>query len=646
MAQRRILDLTEASAPKDDMYVPVDHGNDGTQRVSIDTLLRDKANKDGFYETMGVGTADQLNSSVAVEDQNPYIYRQTGDGKSVGDRAYDKLVGGSVVWNQLASLDFTSPKTVNGITFTANADGSLSITGTATGRVDSNRLFKRFLTTTGHKYLMNISAPLGFLFFRDTAGGLGTTRTSTVVNCTTGGNAFLYFDSVAESSESINISKLYVNIIDLTAAVTPTIADYIYSLETATAGAGVAWFKKYFPGVYFAFCEPHFEHVQTSAKCTVGFNQFDKNASGVQTGKYLDANGAVKSLAGVSLTDYIPVIGGTSYYWTQTASASVARYWWWFDENKVPISGDNTRLAAVRVAPSNACYLRVSVSSDYWDEFNVNIHGDRDGEYEPYRKRTYPIEPKVLRGILKLDSANRLYFDGDIYRHDGSGEQRYYEADLGSLNWVASTNFFYAILPKDAKVNTYNIANTAGYQRCIQPNGSDIANGTTDKAIGVASTGVGGAKNRVYVRDTTYTDANAFKTAMSGKYLLFDLDVPEPFTAEPFQSPMVVDPLGTEEFVDYGVAEGTRDVAVPVGHVTEYPADLRGKVEHLPSLASADGRYCIQQTGTQMALVADTSPGRLTALEAKIPDPPTTDGTYTLKAVVVDGSPTFSWVSE
>jgi hypothetical protein len=82
---------------------------------------------------------------------------------------------------------------------------------------------------------------------------------------------------------------------------------------------------------------------------------------------------------------------------------------------------------------------------------------------------------------------------------------------------------------------------------------------------------------------------------------------------------MVVDPLGTEEFVDYAVEHGDRDVAVPVGHTSEYPADLRGKLQHLPSLStSGDGRYVVVQTGNQMTLSQDTSLGLIAALEARV----------------------------
>lgn len=91
----------------------------------------------------------------------------------------------------------------------------------------------------------------------------------------------------------------------------------------------------------------------------------------------------------------------------------------------------------------------------------------------------------------------------------------------------------------------------------------------------------------------------------------------------------VVDDFGTEEFVSTNI--------VPVGHKTRYPANLRDKLQHLPSLASADGTYLIQQSGKQMSLVH---------MPAVFPETPTEDGTYTLKTVVTGGVATLQWVAE
>ena len=78
-----------------------------------------------------------------------------------------------------------------------------------------------------------------------------------------------------------------------------------------------------------------------------------------------------------------------------------------------------------------------------------------------------------------------------------------------------------------------------------------------------------------YVRDDSYTDATAFKTAMSGVMLVYELATPTTETAEPYQTPQIVDEYGTEELVSTGL--------VPVGHVTRYPTNQVRKLDGLPS---------------------------------------------------------------
>lgn len=527
--------------------------------------LENKLAIDGYSELATVGNAEQLVATRHITDTEPYIYRKTGGPNDVGDRVYDTIVGGSVVWNQLVDSGATEVTVPNGHKYYANINGTKSI-GASTG------------TTI----------------------------------------------SINDSTED--------NVIDLTAALTPTIADYVYSLETATAGAGVAWVRKYFPGIYYGYCEPHFEHVQISAKETVGLNQWDeewdRGAIDPSTGLPISDNNLVRS------KNYIRVLPSATYYFHCETIASMGSgnripiYCYDSDKNYIgrptPTSVNNETF----VTPDNCHYIKFRCGGEYGRTYNhdicINIHGDRDGEYEAYRKRTYPIEPKVLRGILKLDSANRLYFDGDVMRHDGSGETRYKEMTFnGSETWAKESATW-----NENGLNVYYYTFTTADQGVMGTNGMcdkfDIVTyatlKNTDKTGVFGFTGSSGIARYVeFIHESA--DLATFKAwlASHNVTIVYPLATPEPFTAEPYQSPMVVDPLGTEEFVDYGVEQGDRDVAIPVGHNSEYPADLRGKLQHLPSLsASGDGRYVVVQTGNQMTLSPDTSLGLIAALEARV----------------------------
>jgi hypothetical protein len=80
--------------------------------------------------------------------------------------------------------------------------------------------------------------------------------------------------------------------------------------------------------------------------------------------------------------------------------------------------------------------------------------------------------------------------------------------------------------------------------------------------------------DNVIVRDDAYADATAFKAAMSGVMLVYELATPTTEEAAPYQHLQQCDPNGTEEFVSTGI--------VPVGHETRYPENLRAKIEGLP----------------------------------------------------------------
>lgn len=68
--------------------------------------------------------------------------------------------------------------------------------------------------------------------------------------------------------------------------------------------------------------------------------------------------------------------------------------------------------------------------------------------------------------------------------------------------------------------------------------------------------------NYIYIHDESYTDANTFKNAMNGQQLVYELQTPTTEQGDPFPSPQIVYPDGTEEYVTSN--------GVPVGHETRY----------------------------------------------------------------------------
>lgn len=171
----------------------------------------------------------------------------------------DKVGGKSIVWNQLANV--LPNETRNGLAYSTD-NGKISITGTVQGAPtygqfsltqDSN--FKR----DGRKYLILFSQTLDV----GVSGYDHASRNAFFFSQTRGTNWNGYVFMYVKEGETVSVSNLSLNVFDLTQMFGSTIADYIYSLEQATAGAGVAWFKKLFPKDYYPYSEPTIISSQT-----------------------------------------------------------------------------------------------------------------------------------------------------------------------------------------------------------------------------------------------------------------------------------------------------------------------------------------------------------------------------------------------
>ena len=208
-----------------------------------------------------VANAKQLLSENGTDNTEPYTFRAVPVN---ADRAkLDAVVGGTVVWNQLIrNAEHTD--TINGVTLTADNSGLITLSGTSTKESGYINLYvpgKGANLLDGHAYLINVVPKV------DT----GTTNMSAVVVLFGNGGSLFCSNKngavVKQSGAPTGSSSFYVrpsytfngtfafycSVIDLTQMFGSTIADYIYDIETATPGAGVAWFHKYYPADYYPF---------------------------------------------------------------------------------------------------------------------------------------------------------------------------------------------------------------------------------------------------------------------------------------------------------------------------------------------------------------------------------------------------------
>lgn len=630
---------------------------ENTVSGALKSLNEEKADIDGYYTGLTAGNAEQLVSSVKEKDTTPYVFRTSGGDVDIGNRREISLTGGSIAWNQLIQ-SLATTGTYNGVTFTKNLNGSWTLTGTttsnnaflnldfvsspATNRYQSNHVYYLPKGNTSSKKVgvciqgsadANSSAAYSFnscegdviIKMSSTAGSLGLGWARIQIN--------------EESNVNIGTVVIWPQIFDLTQMFGTTIADYVYGLEQAEAGAGVAWFKKLFPKDYYAYDAGTLMSVNAARAETVGFNMWDEE---YRLG-YWNQNGTFNSntLGYMSSKNVIPVFPDTEYAF-RVSETNKTLYVLYLDANKNNIERVTRGTAGSNyitfTTPSNCHYIRFSTESFYGTTYNNDIcinlswSGYRNGEYEPYVKNTYNFDSALeLRGIPKLDSDGKLYYDGDEYTSDGTVKRKYGIVDLGTLTWDTAPSYGDHIFRSSTvpcREDSINGIIASKYK--IMPTfANSIA--TNNSYCLVASS--------VRLRDDSYSDASTLKTALSGVYLVYELDTPTEETADPYVNPQIVDDFGTEEFVDAAVEAGDRDVSVPVGHNSQYMANLRDKLQHLPDLASGNGTYVITQANSQMTLTPLTTP-------TELPAAPTTNGTYKLHCVVSSGTATYSWVAD
>ena len=595
----------------------------------------DAAATSGEYDSLVAGLAKNLKATVGVTDAAPYTLRTAGGSLDVGDRMLlKKLVGCTFGWNQKVQNGNFAGSSGWNLSDTANSSLTISDNVATVSSTSSNSFVSIFLPTagrfpgvSGHRYLIGATVQSSDATFRFAPTGSNGGGLSDAFTCTSKTRIWYLWTPASDTTVRMDVrgypnsgvssySYTVENLVcfDLTEIFGATIADHIATLESGTAGAGVAWFRKLFPKDWYAYDAGSLQSVNTSAHRMVGFNAYD-NATGkaqLVGGQEYQITGTYTALS----------FGGASV--TLTGDDS--------DRFTPPVSGELT------VTGGNATDTCVHL---VWD-------GERNGEFEAYAAHSYALDEQLeLRGLPGLDASGNFIYDGDELAPDGTVTRKYaMNGQLDSLTWVyhAATKTFYT---QDLNPEIMAPASNSAAGQVKLPgyvNTTDTAiqsNLTADKLIAVDDNGT------IEIRDLSFTDAATFAATLSGKTLLYKLVTATAESADAYTEEQIVDNWGAEKFVDAGVAAATptRDVEIPVGQEAWYPADLKAKLETLPSVPAGDGDYVLEADGGEYSYKALSSAGAISSLNTRVPAAPTTDGTYVLKCTVSDGTATFSWTA-
>lgn len=453
-----------------------------------------------------------IKTSQALIDQS-FTYRESPAIQD-GLAKIKSIKGNTLVWNQLLNSTATT-STVNGITFTKNSDGSWTVSGTATATAQKalTTSADRITAISGHKYLM-----LGGL----ANGGsskwlmqLYKNNANTLVG-TDSGNGLIY----TADDTTVNLSVYFTVYNGNT--VSGKIYPQIFDLTKMGLDVTVNVFDSLFPLSYYSYDSGSLLSFNGTDIKTVGFNQWDEEWElgiyNLQTGDPTSDNNRIRCKNAISVfpnTDYYVSINGFSG----------TMYVLWYDANDNFIRAVNTYSPnRVLSIPSGVYkmrfYLQGTYGKVYKDDICINISDtSKNGTYEPYEENTInlPTETYFQTG---MKSAGSVYDE----LTPSKAVTRIGVVDLGTLNWTYDST-----VPRFYTTNINSLINKPVNDGTKANAVSMYTNTTFNQLYAIEKKNMTmaiGATGTLSIINTSYSNATAFKTAMSGVYLYYELATP------------------------------------------------------------------------------------------------------------------------
>ena len=490
-----------------------------------------------------------------MNDSVEYLYRAVSEteGAPSGLATIDSVHGNTLRWNQLG-YGYGADSPVHGITFTF-ANGVQSATGTASGTGNSRICNKT--AVIGHKYLAKANS---LHFGSENTSSVRVVRNyNQVVVFSESSTAYIVDTSRSPwtSGDTIGIQIVAPDgtVVDL--SFIPQIFDLTAMFGSGNEPSTVAEFEALYPEPYYSYDPGSLLPVRIEGVETVGFNQWDE----VWERGTINANNGtnITSDAMIRSKNYIPVLPDQTYYFKGKA------YFWAYSADKSYVgridhsgaagtsSVDNNTITV----PNDVHFLRFVLMSTYGTTYNhdicINLSDPaRNGTYEPYwsSQRTIPAATYFPQGLRSAGSVR------DELRADAA-VTRVGAVDLGTLTWTYYPNYerFLGTMsvtgPERSTLNWLCVP----YETSLAPY---YDNDRTDKVVVVNN------KN-IFIRDFAYTDAAAFKTAMSGVMLYYALATP---TTQPIDPPLSlrykVDSDGTERIMVDERKDAPQSAPVPM----------------------------------------------------------------------------------
>ena len=512
--------------------------------------------------------AADIKAPVRQSDNSMWNHRMTGGTINIGEDTakISKLRGNTIVWNQLCSKTDLRDRIRSGVEITIANDGGILFNGTVSDSVMNADIVvgeKSFIS--GHRYFLTLSdSNINLYLYCNGYLGKGGIYQPT--------NGVTFQENIrlrAEIGAIFDNLKTYLTIIDLTKM-----------FGTGNEPTTVEEFEAMFPNSYYPYNEGELISLNPTGVKSVGFNLWDEEW---EVGGINAQTGLLESANEIRSKNLIPIISGQAYYMKFPGALIIWAY-----------SADGTPIERLAYSTSegiknfgNVSYIKFcTYGGTYGTTYNHDIcinlsDSSRNGTYEPYKEST--LDLSWIKSI-KDSNDNQLFPYGLLSAgsvHDEVGDnyaiKRIGSVDLGSLTYTQGSGttditIFEASFPTikvSAECVSTKFTKTNSYITLRQT--PDLMWPHDGQNIIVFSASEG-----------QYTDTNAFKTAMQGVMLYYELATPVTvyFDKKPMTYP--VDDLGTETLLPEGVDSTTgAPLSAPFNGTFEYKSNFKDTVLEL-----------------------------------------------------------------
>lgn len=505
-------------------------------------------------------SSELLKENVEIDNVTYHIPDKTNISLNKVEGKTNKIV-------QLADKSkYDSTSTNRGITFTNNGNGTVTINGTNDGTdysdhpiTNSNYLTNDWLK--GHKYLFYFSDKTDLNYYAVIGGSTSKIEYTELGNTATGRSPL--WKILSPTDNSIGGNSWYILRVKQSATCTNELASpQVFDL-TAMYGFGnepttVEQFKKDYPQFFDEKLDGVW-NVRTSGISTTGKNLFDINKwtssrydvangtlverlsngaicqgnNGIGDGVGSYSNGLFRPMNYSPYSNQVHLKAGiytlsADYTMIENSVVSTAQVnCHLYGDNNYPGSaftpvtvGNTVKVKNTYTVEEGYYYPVFTLNSGKAKIENIQIElNSTVTAYEPYQENKIDLlSTQTLNGINGvndyievIDKGNGLY--------DLKKTKNIDSVDLGTLDWAADgANFSSGSISSVIKLPADN--NSVGNYTCQKYVNVALNKSFVDGDFGVNSSGY------LYFRNSAYTTAVAFKTAMNGVILYYQLKTP------------------------------------------------------------------------------------------------------------------------